>query len=257
MSKVSIGIVVYNTKKEVIERTLSSIKKYCNADVYILCNSNDSEYRSYLRHICENFEYNFLVSEKNLGFGAGHNEIVSKITTDWYICCNPDITFYSNFVDEFVLEAEKIPDSIILTIKILNPDGSIQKLSRKHITLFNWIHRQLWRIFPKLFSPFEVKFNYMETQEIEFVTGCFFLIKKENYLKLNGFCQEYFLYCEDADISRRASLYGKNYYLSNYSVYHDWGKAYTKSFKALKIELKSLYKYFKKFGLFNKKYKKV
>ncbi len=45
-------------------------------------------------------------------------------------------------------------------------------------------------------------------REVGIITGCFLLVEREVWTKLNGMDERYFLYGEDADFSKRAALAG-------------------------------------------------
>ena len=55
---------------------------------------------------------------------------------------------------------------------------------------------------------------FKKPTEIDSCTGCFFLIRTELFKKLNGFDRHFFMYYEDADLSRRAKKISKAYFLS-------------------------------------------
>ncbi len=248
---ITLGIVVYNTSIFVLEDCFSSIKNSSiKPIVIVLCNSEENNYIKQVEVLTAKYNFQFIISA-NEGFGEGHNKIVSTIKTEWYICCNPDIQIGEDSIQNLLDAAQNLNNPVQIAPKILNADGSVQKLCKKHLSISSWLHRQLWRLFPNAFKPFEEKFDYNKSpQIIEFVSGCFFLIKTALYLKNNGFSNEFFLYCEDADFSKRASKLGFNYYVANSIVIHKWGKAYLASFKHLKFEIKSLFIYFLKHGFF-------
>lgn len=243
----SAGIVVFNTDIKKIESTVNSlIRSTIPIEIIILCNSPDVAYQAKIKDIFSNHGLKLLTNQPNRGFGQGHNDLVSQITTDWYVCCNPDIHVNPDAIEVLYTKAQELPDAVQLMPKILNEDGSIQMLCRRYLSLFTWVHRQLWRVFPSMFRPYEMIFNYDLFGQIEFVSGAFFLVSKRNFLLLKGFDPDFFLYCEDADLSMRASKIGNNYYVPQAIVIHSWSKAWTHSKHMIIQELKSLWKYFKK-----------
>lgn len=58
-------------------------------------------------------------SERNLGFGGGHNEIIRQSDSEYYFCANIDMVFSSTFVEELVLCMEKHPKAASVTGKLL------------------------------------------------------------------------------------------------------------------------------------------
>jgi|GEM_PF-2462194 len=238
---VVVGIVVYNTDIQIFKRTLSTlmISDY-PITIAVLCNAASAEYQSKITQLCEEFGAICLSNEPNRGFGAGHNSIVRRTESDWYICCNPDVEVQPSTIYKLIDFGQGTPNAVIIGPRICYPNGAPQPLARRHLTLFTWIHRQLWRIAPKLFKPHEIRFDYQKTQPAQFVSGCFFLISRSKFIALDGFDENFFLYAEDADISIRASKIGLNYYVAETEIIHIWTTNIKKSKKAIILELKSL-----------------
>ena len=82
--------------------------------------------------------------------------------------------------------------------------------------------------------------------DIEFCTGCFFCIRTEIFKKLNGFDDRFFMYFEDADITRRARKLGSVVFYPDIKVTHVWARASAKTLKFFLIQLCSMFKYFLK-----------
>lgn len=243
---ITLGIVVFNTAIEIIERTIQSCHAidFPGLRVIVLCNSNDSLYQKSISDLCAKYQVYCLSNQPNQGFGHGHNVIARTYAATWYICCNPDIEITIGAIDKLIEFARSKPDSVMVMPKILSPEGVVQPLCRKHLTPLNWLHRQAWRLMPYIFSPYEVKFDYSKSSSVDFVSGCFFLIRMKLFLQLQGFDESFFLYVEDADLSFRASRIGTNYYCSEATVVHKWSTNWWSNPKALNCEISSLARFF-------------
>lgn len=246
---VSVGIVVYNTPVVVLTATLQSLQQSTlPIRIIILCNSPDHAYQRQIGELCALYEAMPLMYRPNQGFGAGHNAIAEIVYTEWYVCCNPDIQVQPDTIARLITRAQTLPASMLLSPKILSPDGSIQRLARKHLTIGNWLARQLWRVFPSIYRPFEHTFDYNYTQPLDFPSGAFFLVRTDLFKRLGGFDTRFFLYCEDADLARRASRFGINYHVADTSVIHEWSQAWQKSPRAFLRQIRSLVTYFNLHG---------
>ena len=242
---IGLGIVVYNTELSVLTNTFSSLERSTiPIEVVIHCNSPIGDYQRAVEEITLAFGFKLMKDRPNKGFGAGHNEIWRDFKTKWYVCCNPDVFIKPNAIEELIKFGEAKHNLGLLMPKVLNKDGSIQPLARRHPTLFRWLLRQLWRMFPNLIKPYEVTFDYNSTQPVEFVTGCFFAVKLETMNLLGGFDEEFFLYAEDADLARRAETIGQNYFVAASEVTHLWSTKWSSNPRAVISELKSLLRYF-------------
>ena len=245
----TVGILAYNTDPGVLERTMTSIVAAAKDNPVILAiNSNSEEVRESYRVLAEKCGVSHLGPIPNRGFGAGHNEIVRHVSTDWYVCCNPDIDVPIDAFDKLFSFTKSLDSPGLVTCKVLNEDGTIQHLGRPYLTVSSWVHRQLWRLFPGFFTPYEVRFDYHRSQKAEFVSGCFFAVPVIVFRSVGGFDESFFVYCEDADLSRRVGMRWNNFYCAEVPVTHAWGKAWKSSFNGLSNELRSLVKYFCKHG---------
>ena len=65
---------------------------------------------------------------------------------------------------------------------------------------------------------------------------------------IGGFDEKYFMYVEDADITQKARRKGLVYYLPQFTACHAWHRAPQKSFKPFLQQLKSMGRYFCKWG---------
>lgn len=87
-------------------------------------------------------------------------------------------------------------------------------------------------------------FRFKEPTEIEFATGCFMMVRTELFKKINGFDEIFFMYFEDADLSKRVRQYGKIVFYPDTFVVHLWNRASAKKIKFLFIHISSMIKYF-------------
>ncbi len=247
---VTVGIVAYNTAIPVLKETLMSLRLHGEPAVTLLCNSESPLYRKEIENLAESGLMKKLIFSENKGFGQGHNKILETVMTDFYVCCNPDITLTQHAIENLADAAHRLPDGVLFCPKVLNLDDTIQMVARRHLNLPDLVLRQLWRLLPQFFTPYESGFDYELEQPIEFVSGCFFLIKTRDFKKLDGFSREFFLYCEDADLSKRANLIGKNYYIPSARVFHRWNKGWSKSPRHFWTQLIAAFKYFRIHGFF-------
>jgi GT2 family glycosyltransferase len=247
----TVGIVAYNTDISILEKCLKSLKdSSIPLTIIILCNSPSPEYQESVAQLVDHQPIKLISWARNRGFGAAHNQILRLVSSPWYICCNPDVFVKPDTIEKLISSGELLTQSVILGPRILNEDQIDAPLGRKHLTLRTWLHRQLWRVNPYIFKPHEILFNYEKTQETQFISGSFFAIRTEHMRALRGFDERFFLYCEDADLSRRASDLGKNYYISHTSVTHIWSKDWKRSMRALFLQIQSLMTYFQIHGFF-------
>ena len=232
--RVTAGIVAFNTPLGTLKATLTSLRlSTVRVKIIVLCNSPISAYQNDVSSLCSEFETTCISNAPNHGFGAGHNQIWKSSDSEWYICCNPDIIAEPTAIERLIEFGEANQCACLLMPKVLNTDGTVQAIARQHPTPLRWIKRQLWRMAPSMFTPFEVRFDYSQTQPVEFVSGCFFASRVSLLEKIDGFDESFFLYAEDADLSFRANQLGKNWFVCSAVVVHNWAAEWKKNRIAL------------------------
>ena len=84
---------------------------------------------------------------------------------------------------------------------------------------------------------------------IEFCTGSFAAIRTDVFKTIGGFDPEYFMYVEDADLTQRALRRGLVYLLPQFTATHAWHRDPMRDAGKFKMQLKSMGRYFKKWGI--------
>ena len=84
---------------------------------------------------------------------------------------------------------------------------------------------------------------------IEFCTGSFAAIRTDVFKTIGGFDPEYFMYVEDADLTQRALRRGLVYLLPQFTATHAWHRDPMRDAGKFKMQLKSMSRYFKKWGI--------
>lgn len=247
--KVTGSIVTYNNSKIIYECIQSILEQTKNIDftLYVVDNgSTDGTADIIRKHFSQ---VRVIENGKNLGFGHGHNRAIEEIQSDYHAVINPDITMTEQSITKMCRYMEEHKDVLLITPKILNEDGTEQFLPKYCPTIryviiskfkpFRYLRRRYTRETENLNCP----------TEVEFCTGCFFVARTALIKELKGFDPRFFMYCEDADLSRRVRRKGKIIFYPLTCVTHKWGRENTRSFKGVMRFMSSLLKYFCKWGL--------
>lgn len=256
VQKISIGVVTYNSENEIINflNSLDSVLDGVNPEVavYVLDNgSSDGTIRVLNEFHARHFDLDLIIPNANLGFGGGHNAISDSASADIYIISNPDITFMNSDIFVNIIKYFEMNDALALySPAIKNSLGEIQFLNKKNPTVLDMAIRFMpsnW--FVKRKKEF-VKFStgYESPQPIEFASGAFMAVRLEYFRKVGGFDRRFFMYFEDADLSRMLAKKFETIYDPTVAVEHQWQRASHKNVKYFLIHVQSLFKYFSKWG---------
>ncbi|MBR3968039.1 MAG: glycosyltransferase family 2 protein [Clostridia bacterium] len=237
---VSAAIVTYNDIDCVptaVESVLKNTKKY-PLKFYVIDNNSTDGTADLIE---KSYKVSVIRQNKNLGFGAGHNIALGQQLGKYHFVINPDISFDSDVISDMVDYFENNSDVIMAMPKILNLDGTEQKLPKERPTFKRLF---LGRLFSSVRSEYVWANKQITTPtEIDFCTGCFFCIRTNAFEKLGGFDERYFMYLEDADLALKAKQLGKVMILPQFSVTHMWERECTKSLKYLILHIISGFKF--------------
>ena len=241
----SISIVTYNSE-EYIGKLLDTLHTHL-PDTYLPIYVVDNASTDNTLKILESKKYNIKVisNAHNLGFGAGHNIAINLIDSKYHFLINPDIVISSDVISKMIEYLDKNEDVGIVVPKVLNPDGKVQILPKRDPKIISLISRRI-NIKPlrKYREEYEMlEFDENSTFDIEFASGCFMGIRTDLLKKAGGFDERYFLYFEDADLSRRIREHSCVRYNPKLTVYHCWQRAGARSLRYFIIQIISMLKY--------------
>ena len=190
--------------------------------------------------------------KENGGFGTGHNTVLPELTSDYHFILNPDIQLTADTLSDLADWMAAHPDAVMARPGLRFPDGRSQSLPLRRCALRPMVYRQL------PFLKFWEKYNrayLMEGEdlsapvEIEFCTGSFSAVRTAEFKAVGGFDEHYFMYVEDADLTQRALRQGLVYLLPQFTATHAWHRDPMRDAGKFKMQLKSMGRYFKKWGI--------
>ena len=119
ISRQNLSVIIVTFKSEkVIHNCIKSIPKDIN--IVIVDNSNNRIFKENIEKKYKNTEC--ILSEQNLGMGAGNNMGLKKIKTDYAFIINPDVILEKNTIEEIILAS-----NYINTFGIISPILNLEK----------------------------------------------------------------------------------------------------------------------------------
>ncbi len=247
---ISIIIVTYDSESS-IQGCLESIYKKNNLALEIVLVDNASKDQTV--NIVNNYPLRLVVikNKKNIGFAAAVNQGARIARGEYLLFLNPDTVVKKGCIEEMVSFFEKKKDAAVVGCKVVNPDGTLQPSCGSFPTIGNIILDRI-PILNKFFKTELIRQEdfYSKEQTSDWISGVFFMVRRDVFGKLGGFDEKYFLYVEDIDFCYRAKQAGyKIYYNPKAEIIHyDMGKSKErKKFKAQQMR--------KGFSIFFEKYK--
>jgi GT2 family glycosyltransferase len=192
---ITVGIVTFESEKVIFD-CLKSIKRI--KKIIIFDNSNSISLKNKINSIYPKIK--FILSKKNLGYGAANNEIIKLCKTKYLFIMNPDIILKKNCESELLKSAnlKKLDFSILAPISQDKNFGTLKK----------------------------TKFSNNNIFETDYAKGFAMLINKQKIKKIGMFDKNFFLYLEEIDLCRRLNFNNQKIYLNTRAkVFHKAAKS--------------------------------
>lgn len=250
MVTVSASVVTHNSA-DVIETLLGCLyeqTKGVDLQVYVVDNGSTDDTLDRVRVA---FPQTILLPQgENRGFGHGHNQVLPLLNSDYHLIINPDISFDADVLTQLTAYMEEHADTVLCAPQILYPDGKRQAVPRRspkwryalggRLERLGGVFRRWRRAYTLVDCPLR------EYIDLTFCSGCFMLVRTEAFRAVGGFDERFFLYCEDADLTRRLLPHGRAVCLPRVTVNHTWERGSSKFLFLFRTHLRSLWIYFEK-----------
>jgi hypothetical protein len=207
-----------------------------------------------------------IVNDHNAGFSKPSNQAMRASRGRYVLLLNNDTLILPDALDRLVEFADAHPEVGIVSPKVLNRDGTMQKQCRRSFAtpwdLFCYFSG-LSALFPKspLFARYLVTYrDENETHAVDAVSGSCMLIRRAVIEQIGLLDEQFFAYQEDADYCFRANRAGwKVYYYPGAQIIHyaSQGGSRVNPFRSIWEWHKSYFLYYRKnhaaryFFLFN------
>lgn len=250
---ITASIVTFHTGHQDLSRLIDCVMKSIVDRLFIVDNSSNDELRDFVKN---NSKITYIHS-LNLGYGSGHNVAIKKSIeagSDYHVVLNPDIYWNDNVIEELQKFMDSNNDCGFVMPKIIYPNGETQYLCKLLPTPMDLIGRRFVPI--KSYQKkhdynYELHWTgYNKIMEVPSLSGCFMFMRCSVLKEIGGFDERYFMYAEDLDLCRRIGEVSKTMFYSKVSVVHEYEKGSYKNKKLLEYHIKSIIKYFNKWGWF-------
>lgn len=239
MKDLAVVIVNYNSTS-FLENCLRSIQEQSRiARMQVVVVDNASADADWEEVKSRHPRVEFILNSRNLGFAAACNQGIRACPARYYLLLNPDTLILDSALDKTLNFLESNPAAGIAGCRVLNPDGSLQRASRRAIprpSIAFYRLLGLSRLFPDSARFARYNFSHLDerrTHRVEAVSGSFLMFRAE-LLKDAGYLDEsFFLYGEDLDFCFRALKKGwAVYYFAEAETIHHKRRSSSQDVKA-------------------------
>lgn len=254
--QVSIIVVNYEVEEELIACIFSIVNSKPKTSIEIIVVDNDG--KSKLKSKLKNFDQvKYIRSQRNLGYSGGNNLGAKYASGEYLFFLNPDTLVIDNVIEQlykFIKPSKSI--GIASPLLVDNQLIPFKTQSRKELTPLNAIYSFsfLRKFFPKKNIYNDDFFKYWDKKislEVDTVPGAALIISKKLFDKIDGFDENFFLYFEENDLSKRIKSLGyKQFIYPKSKIIHTIGQSTKQMENKESIFAKSRFYYLKKhYGL--------
>ena len=229
MVDLSVVVLSWNVR-DLLRECLKSVVRDGGLATEIIVVDNASDDGSVEMVRAEFPDVRLIANATNRGYAGGNNDGIAAAVGRYVMILNPDTVTQGNALAAMVAYADAHPDVGVVGPQLLNPDGSAQSSRRRFPTLMTALFESTW--LQPLAPRGVLRHYYMldqsddETQEVDWVTGACFLVRREAIQQVGGLDESFFMYSEELDWCRRIKQAGwQVVYLPTAQVVHYVGKS--------------------------------
>ena len=253
MEKLRASIVTYKTDPAQLQQVVNCfLKSTLSGHLTIIDNSPTDQ----LRGLCEEFNAEYIFNGKNLGYGRAHNLALMKSLDKslYHLVLNPDVFFEVDALEKIFHFMEEHRQAGLAMPKVFSAEGQLQMLCKLLPTPFDLATRRFFPFdswFQKMNARYEMrKAGYERVMNVPFLSGCFMFLRTEAIKQVGLFDEQFFLYAEDTDLSRRLHEQFQTLFFPGAEIRHVHARGSYKDFWLTMQNLKSAIQYFNKWGWF-------
>ena len=210
---ISIIIVNYNTK-DMLRHCLRSITENTHHISYeIIVVDNASADQSAEMVACEFPDVKLFINTSNRGFAAANNQGFAAAGGRYILMLNSDTIVLNKALDTVITFADAHPEAGVVGCYVMNPDKTLQRTGFMYPSVLNMFlsATYLYKLFPqnRFFGRERMTWwNRDDIRELDVVTGCFMLIRREMTEVVGMLDEDYFVYGEETDYCYRVKQAG-------------------------------------------------
>ncbi len=214
---IDLTIIIVNYKSwEKLKLCLKSIQNQSQINIQIIVVdnfSNDNRLKDFQN---KHKQVNWIENKNNLGFAKACNIGALQAESKWLLFLNPDTILDTNSLSSLITYSNSNNEHRLIGIKQLNQNGS--NTNAYGLFLDKWTITGFFRIFNRMLRGLTYeKMNAEEISYPDWISGSFVLLRKIDFLKLDGWNEKYWMYYEDMDLCKRAE-----YLNLKVSLFNNW-----------------------------------
>ena len=267
----SVSVVLHNSPLALLNSAMQSLHRsaqtafqancLARVTVYLIDNLSQESYRAELTQEItgwpqsEFFDIQYLPLASNRGFGAGHNEVLQRLVSDFHLVLNPDVELQDDALRTGLTLLMDNEDVALASPKVFSGGGEQEFLCKRYpsvlvLLLRGFAPRFLRRLFRQQLAAYEMRDLCHGDRQVNvaIASGCFMLVRTPDLRAISGFNEDFFLYFEDFDLSLRLGKVGRLVFDPDMRIIHHGGYAANKGRLHLRYFITSGMMFFNRHG---------
>lgn len=231
MIRLTIIIVNWNTR-DILRDCLTSVyaqTQDVSFDMIVIDNASSDGSAEMIR---TEFPQVILVENtENRGFAAANNQGMRIAKGQYVLLLNSDTLLLNGPIQKIIAFADQNSKAAVVGCRVLNPDRTLQPTCFMFPSLLNLFlaATYLYKNFPKsrFFGRERMSWwDRSDIREVDVVTGCFMLVRREAIEQVGMMDESFFMYAEETDWCYRFKQAGwTNMFYPNAQIIHLGGQS--------------------------------
>ncbi len=202
--ELSIIIVNWNTRDTLRDCLNSIFEQTQSIDFELIVVDNASSDGSVDMLKLEFDDVQVIANTENRGFAVANNQGMLASKGRYILLLNSDTIVLDNSIDRAVAFADAHKQAAVVGSGVLNPDRTLQPTCFMFPSILNMLlsASYLYKLFPKsrFFGRERMTWwNRDDIREVDVVTGCFMLVRREAIEEVGMMDERFFMYAEETD----------------------------------------------------------
>jgi GT2 family glycosyltransferase len=226
LPELSVIIVNYNVV-HFLEQCLISVTEACcniNSEIIVVDNNSSDDSCAMIE---EKFpQVKLIANKENYGFSKANNQGVSSAKGTYILILNPDTLLAEDTISQVLHFIKKQKDSGAVGIRFIDGTGKFLPESKRNVPTIKIAGQKMRGNSEHYYANHVLE---KEIAEVDVLTGAFMMIKRDTYLNVGGFDEDYFMFGEDIDLSYKLLNAGyQNFYYGEVAMIHYKGESTVK-----------------------------
>jgi GT2 family glycosyltransferase len=267
----SVSIVLYQSPLEPLRSTLECLigaaqyavadKQLTRVQLTLVDNSGDPVYAGQVRDLLSGlvfddfFAIKYVIADRNMGFGGGHNLVLPAIDGEFHLILNPDAELAEGALLAGLLVLQQDPGIVLVSPAVVGSSNEPEYLCKAYpsvliLSLRAFAPAWLQNMFRARLEHYELRATCSTGSQanVPLASGCCMLLRSAALRAVSGFDERYFLYFEDFDLSLRLRQSGRLVFEPAMQIQHHGGYAATKGTGHIGMFVKSGVRFFNDHG---------